>query len=222
MKRKKWLDGTQNKRVERDAGGFQLLYNTGVKCIERENYEGAIEVLTNATEYNRESSDAWYQLGNAYMGAGRYQEAISPLKKAIELTPKYIDTLFDGVLEKEVNTKYVIALSDLGLAYAEIGLYQEAICCLEEATELNPILYLSLYELGNTYVETKQYEKAIAPLKKAIELDSNFVAAQCKLSEANIRSALNKVGTPLSFEILEIVGDYSIIDNDAEVVGDCN
>lgn len=263
MKRKKELDGVQNKRLERDAEGFKLLYNIGVKCIQRENYEGAIKVLTSAMKYNPNSSDAWYQLGNAYMGAGQYQEAISPLRKAtalnqaftdawyklgssymetgqyelaieplekaVNLEPKYCEILAsqedsgedsdqENALEREFNPKYIIALSDLGIACAEVEQYEKAINCLEEATKLDSVLCLSWYELGNAYVKTKQYEKAIEPLEKAIKLDANFAVAKCKLSEANIKSALNKAGTPLPLEILEIVVDYS----GPEVLGDCN
>ncbi len=69
----------------------------------------ALDLYEQATRRKPKSALAWYNLGDALLSVGSFEEAVSALRKAVSLSPK--TTLF---------------CYDLGLALYELGRYGEA------------------------------------------------------------------------------------------------
>ena len=112
-----------------------------------------------------------YILGKAYYSKGRY---------FLDLSIKYMkESLDDGYLADD-SYKY------LGLAYSELGLYDEGVKYFQKALEGNPddLLYLVL---GQTYYKMNDDEDAENYLKKALSMTENFS------SEQKIRFLLGKI-----------------------------
>ncbi|HWI65238.1 MAG TPA: tetratricopeptide repeat protein, partial [Symbiobacteriaceae bacterium] len=57
-----------------------------LKLIKQANWEEAILVATKATEIDAASAPAWFNLGRAYLGAGKAAQAVSALRQASALT----------------------------------------------------------------------------------------------------------------------------------------
>jgi cytochrome c-type biogenesis protein CcmH/NrfG len=70
---------------------------------------------------NPKSTEGHYNLGNAYLQAGRVQDAIGHLEQAVRLNPDYV--------EAHVN---------LGFALAQRGKFDEAVQHWEAALRLDP------------------------------------------------------------------------------------
>ncbi|MBO5018548.1 MAG: tetratricopeptide repeat protein [Alistipes sp.] len=68
--------------------------------------------------------DAWYELGRSYIAQERYADGAT--------------TLQDFVDSDTTSPYYVAAMSDLALAYYNLGKQQEAIACYERVVEFDP------------------------------------------------------------------------------------
>lgn len=68
--------------------------------------------------------DAWYELGRSYIAQERYADGAA--------------TLQDFVDSDAASPYYVTAMSDLALAYYNLGKQQEAIACYEKVVEYDP------------------------------------------------------------------------------------
>lgn len=109
-------------------------------------YKKAINIKPDSIRYSG--------LGASYAEAGNFKEAISALKKAIELDSK-----------GELN--YI----NLGKAYREIGEYQLAISNFQEALRLNPKNASAYNGLSAVYYYIKDFNKMLEYSLKEIELN---------------------------------------------------
>ena len=76
------------------------------------------------------------------------------------------------------NFKFSITLHNiLGMAYAKINKFDNAIESYQVALKLNPQYHLTLYNLGIVYHEKMEFEKAIFYYKKAIKHFPNYLDA---------------------------------------------
>lgn len=70
-------------RQAKNAAHGELLFR-GSKLIESKSYSEAIDLLNLATEYDAESSDAYYRLAEAFNKQAKYDSAIKNAKTALE------------------------------------------------------------------------------------------------------------------------------------------
>ena len=68
--------------------------------------------------------DAWYELGRSYIAAENYAQGASTLQDFVDAMPN--------------SSYYVTAMSDLALAYYNLGKQSEAIACYEKVVEFDP------------------------------------------------------------------------------------
>lgn len=83
---------------------------------------------------------------------------------------------------------------DMGIAYAELNRYKEAIKAFKNAYDLsktNDEKYLSLYNLSTAFLNTKQYEPALTYAQQAKEIN-NTEEIQNLISEINHKKMLKK------------------------------
>lgn len=101
----------------------------------------------------------WVQLGNDYFDTEQPQKAVNAYSKALALEPNH------------QNTPNV--LTDQGVMYRKMGLYDKAIDNFERASKLDPKHTQSLFNLGVVYAnDLKQKEKAIAAWQRYLTLDA--------------------------------------------------
>ena len=103
------------------------------------------------------NAHVWNELGNVYMNAGSYDEAISSYRKAIEL-----------------DRRFAWPYSNLALAYVHKGSFVEAILLYQRGIELfnsDKDKAITWNRLGSVYRRINDYEHAIEAYKVADELD---------------------------------------------------
>ena len=126
--------------------------------------DGETRINIETTDRGRESEDSYYE-------------------KKYMLHPTYRNHNFylRNLLKGEVIGVF---LSNLGAAYHEKGMYNDAIVELKEALEINPSDAGTHYNLGVAYDTKGMYDKAIAEYRKAIEINPNDAKAYCNLGIA--------------------------------------
>ena len=101
------------------------------------------------------------RLGELYFGKGRMDEALTEVKKAIEMA--------EG-LRVEMDRSLAMYYSNLGTIYGPKGMMDDACPQFERALELNRYDVLSLFNLGRLHGEKKEYMEAKGYFERLIEL----------------------------------------------------
>ena len=99
-------------------------------------------------------ADELNRSGFAALQAGNYAEAITLLKRVVELEPK----------DKT-------AWNNLGRSYTALGQYELAIEAFRKQIEINPYDQYVYANLGHAYVEQQKYAEAEAAFQKQIEVN---------------------------------------------------
>ncbi len=157
-------------------GGFSYFY-LGISQFTQEE---SLVLMSKSIVYLRKAlllkpvplkSKVEYILGKAYYSKGRY---------FLDLSIKYMEQSINDGLINDDSYKY------LGLAYSELGLYNEGVDYFLKALESKPddMLYLVL---GQTYYKMNDDEKAESYLEKALTMTEKFS------SEQKIRFILGKI-----------------------------
>ncbi len=101
----------------------------------------------------------WVQLGNDYFDTEQPQKAVNAYSKALEIDSNRQDT--------------PNVLTDQGVMYRKMGLFDKAIANFEKASSLDPRHLQSLYNLGVVYAnDVNQRDKAIAAWQRYVALDA--------------------------------------------------
>jgi len=108
-------------------------------------------------ERNELRSYAYKNLGNAYNGLKRYDEAATALKKSSEIEPKNASAHFN-----------------LGLTLYNAGRYSEAIESYKEVIKLRPNLGVAYFNLGLTYRAINDKPAAMAQYETLKGIDAEM------------------------------------------------
>lgn len=103
------------------------------------------------------------RLGELYFGKGRMDEALTEVKKAIEMA--------EG-LRIEMDRSLAMYYSNLGTIYGTKGMMDDARPQFERALELNKYDVLSLFNLGRLHSDKKEYMQAKEYFERLIEITS--------------------------------------------------
>lgn len=127
-------------------GGFILLLPIASLWAQSD-----IEARKAELEQNPSDPARNYNLGNAYLAAQRYVEAVSCYDKAIALKSDYPE-----------------AWNNKGIAHRRAGQAKEAAAALERAVKIKPDYLEALLNLGGVYEEQSLFRKAALTYKKAL------------------------------------------------------
>ncbi len=104
--------------------------------------------------------DAYSGLGDAYLNAGKWDEALVAYKEQIRVAPNDAEAFYN-----------------LGYAYNKMGRHGEAFTPLVKAINLDPQFSEAHYGIGFAYLRGQQYDKAVGFLKSAIRLKPDYAEA---------------------------------------------
>lgn len=150
-----------------------------------------------------EAARAEYERGVKKVNDGKFEQAIPPLRKAIEIFPDYF-----------------LALELLGTEYVKAGNPSEAVPLLTRALAVNEAAPKSLYALGVAHLKLNQLPDAAARLQKAVERDGDNANAHMMLgiaqgrlgqlgeAEASLKKAYKLGGERVADVHLYLVGIY--------------
>lgn len=171
-----------------------------------------VMLWSDTTAKSPNKSRAHFNLGHSYIVGGMFDKAETPLLRAIQIEPDYVDANYNlGLayysmknnmanaaiyLEKTVSLKpsHINALIYLGNVYLELNRIDDAIGSYAKIIELRPS-HLTFATLGNIYLYKKNMpDKAIEYYKKAIDMEPSYKGEiQIKIAEAN-RMKLQMLG----------------------------
>jgi eukaryotic-like serine/threonine-protein kinase len=124
----------------------------------------ALEVSQQAQRLNDTAPEVHFTLGSVYSATGKSAEAVSELRRALQLAPKSDD-----------------GYRRLGDAYRALGQKQEAIAAYVKATELGPYYWFNWNALGSAHFRFGENQKALESFRRVAELEPNNASAYVNL-----------------------------------------
>ena len=168
-------------------------YQMAVNFYENGRTPEAIRSLALVLANDPGHAEANYLMGFIRMGRGQHEEAVRHFKTALETNPDMLNCknnlgaaymhleqyeeaaiIFKELSQSPLYTSPWLAFVNLGWAYYQMGMTQEAIDETEMAIALNPDLCLGYNNLGIYYRSVAKIDKAESNLKDAIKLCSNY------------------------------------------------
>jgi tetratricopeptide (TPR) repeat protein len=129
------------------------------------DYQQRITEAEKIIAQNPKNYQVWVQLANDYFDTDQAQKAITAYSKALELEPN--------------NPSNPNILTDQGVMYRKVGLFDKALANFEKAQQLDPKHLQSLYNVGVVYsVDLKQNAKAIEAWTRYLSIDGTSPQAQ--------------------------------------------
>jgi tetratricopeptide (TPR) repeat protein len=181
-------------------------YNLGDVYIELKRFKEALDPLKEAIRINPKHSSAYYLLGRTQVELGRDEEAIVNLQESLSLddtsdaTRRWLAMAHTHVsinLRKarrvedsirhikaaiKVVPDYGAAYLSLGICYADLGRYKEALDNIDRSLKLDNNLQVDAhYEAGLIYTKLGEDKKAIKEYQQAIAVSPKAPMPQLKL-----------------------------------------
>jgi adenylate cyclase len=123
-------------------------------------YDRAIAEAENAVSLDPNSAYAYHALATVLNYAGRAQEAIPFFEKSLRLSPIAIDAA---------------TLINLGMAYRNIGQYEQAVATFKKALQVyGPDHLFAHYGLATTYALMGREQEAHAEAAEVLRIDPTF------------------------------------------------
>lgn len=132
----------------------------GVLAAQRKDYGRAVTYIERALKIAPQFAQIHANLGKAYYGVGRIDEARATLEEAVRLEPGMAD-----------------AWNDLGNAQRDLGRMDQAMHSFSEAVRLAPGLPEPWANGADVLIDVADYDKALSSLDRAIGLHPHFAEA---------------------------------------------
>jgi tetratricopeptide (TPR) repeat protein len=181
---------------------------TGLTIRRNAAYQSTVGLWTDTVVKCPGNARAHSNLGRALIDAGKINEAMPHLQKALALKPDYAEAhgnlaaaclLLGRPAEAKMHGQQALTLdpnladarNNLGLALVQLNQTEAAIEQYRQAIRIRPIFAEAWYNLGNVLRDTGQTESAIVHFKRAVFLKPDFTDAHLNL--ANVLRALRRV-----------------------------
>lgn len=210
----------------------------GERFIAEGNFTGALRELLKAEALYDEDHILQNDLGLAYSGKGKLDQALVHFEKAVELNPKYAEawnnmgtvylklekwdngiSCFNRALEQLLYATPHFALNNLGEAYRGKGDYGRSIDYYKEALRAEPRFAGAHRGLALTHVAMGDLDAAISSLEKATEYDPEFAAAYYDLGRAYAGKYNREKALAAFKKVLQLVPDSALADLASAEIG---
>lgn len=152
----------------------------GMKALEEQRYQAALESFTKAAEADPKDYAAHFHIGLAQSLLNRDAEAIASYRKVLELKP--------GLYEAQLN---------LGIVLLNAKQAGEATTYLEVAAKQKPKEFRPVYHAAEAFLAAGAADKALPYFRTAVEIDANSKPAQAGLAQALARTGKLDEAAPL-------------------------
>src|SRR5579859_915830 len=132
--------------------------------------EKALASAQQAERLNDKLPEVHFSLGTVYAAVGQTSQAISELKRALDIAPNSDE-----------------AYRRLGRAYEATGQKDEAIKALQKAVEINPYFWMNQSALGAAYIDFGNYEGALKQFQLVTQLEPQNAAGYDNLGSVYSR-----------------------------------
>jgi len=186
-----------------------IQYNEqAVNYINRGHYDDAISALRKSIKHNPSSAEAHFNLGRAYRKKGMEKKAMKEFTLSYKIsTKKFSECVikYNEKVDLEINdAQYLI---ELGSAYAEKGMLDDAITTYEKAIEIGPENAHIHYSLGNVYSKNGMYIEAVDEFRRTIEINHDMPEAHYNLGLIYYKQEKFKMAINAYRKALELLPD---------------
>lgn len=147
----------------------EIRFNQGLTHLREGRLDMALEDIKKAIKQDGKNPYFYKGLGVAYMQMKKYPEAISALRRSLELNPYYVD------VHNDLGTAYVLA------GKREEG-KKEFLKAFNEPT--NPTPELSARNLGQAFYEERSYDEALKWFQTSVKRNIKYTDAQLGLADS--------------------------------------
>ena len=195
---KKQLDEFKKKNAEASAENNKIKNLNGLLASARDamkagNYDTAIASMQQAVTAKPDESLLWYTLGDAQLGAKKYDDAITSYKKSLEL---------DAASKKPRPEVASAAENNLGQALANSGKTDDAVVAYEAAAKFDPTK-AGMYYMNEATVlhNLHKDDEAAAAADKTIAADPTraiayYIKAQSLVGKSTEDPTTHKLVAP--------------------------
>ncbi len=144
-------------------------------------------------------------VGLALYKSGDLAGAVEPLKKALEIDPRYPEARFNlgnvyQALKRpqeaeaefaaavEAQDKFVLARYNLGKIYQETGRIDQALAQYRRVADLDPQFVYAHMDLGQILEDSGDFPGAVASYTRALELQPTIKELRVRLGNAHFKS----------------------------------
>lgn len=169
--------------------------NEGVKALRAKQYDDAISKLEEATKAYKPNHTAWYNLGLAYDGKKKYEEAAKAYEEAVRLSSK--DAMYhmqhgialykyelERAKKKQAQAEGIdpteVDVNNLDLRGAS---FDPALSELKASVDLNNQLYRAYYYMGRIYRHQDDAANAAQAFTDAIKANPRYGEPYVALGE---------------------------------------
>ncbi len=141
----------------------------------RDNFwaEKALAAAREAKARNDRLPEVHFALGSVYTQMGKNAEAVSEIRRALQLEPNSDD----GYVR-------------LGRAHLQMGQHERALAAFRKAVDLNPYYWSNHDQLGRAYYRIGRNEDALREFKRVAELDPTNAAVHNQMGIMYARQSL--------------------------------
>ena len=133
---------------------------------------------------------AAYQM---YDGAGKFDGAVGPLKRIIELDPK-----------NETNFYY------LGMTYFKAQQYDQAVAAFQQSLAIKPDFPHAWYQIGSSYFNAKKYKEAAEAYKKYVALAPEDASGWMSIGVSYLQAKLYEAALEPLKKCVELKPDNAV------------
>jgi len=149
---------------------YNVEFKNGLRNLNQENYQKALEFFTKAIDINKRDPAAFYNRGIANEELGNYKEAIDDYKMSMTM---------DGKMYK-ANTH-----NSIGYNYIQLEDYDNALIHLNKAIEIKPKEGMFYSDKGDALYELGKEEEACANYIKSSELGYEEIRSYLNSSDGD-------------------------------------
>lgn len=195
---RKQIEEYKKKNAEINKENSQIKNLNGLLVKAREasknkNFAEAETLMTQATQAKPDAAVLWVELGTAQLGLKKYDDAITSLKKAVEL---------DAASKKPVPEIEGAAQNALGEAYAYKSQLTESAAAYDAAAKVLPA-QASMYYTNEAIIMDRngKVDETVAAADKATAADPNraiayYLKGKALVTKASVDPKTNKIIVP--------------------------
>jgi tetratricopeptide (TPR) repeat protein len=185
-------------RIKDDPQKVQNLCREGFSFTIRGEYKKALNYFQEAVAAHPDDSNAWFGLGNCYIGLEKPEEAIDAYRQVIRTDPANANAYYNlGLYYRqigryevalktfqdalEVDPKHIPARFEMGEVLGRMGRSEEEKQAYTDIIAQAPKFYPAYFRLGLVCNRLGQYDEAIAAQKEVLVLKPDFAPAHFAL-----------------------------------------
>ena len=175
-KNKDWNQNLQilENSVKSVDGAYQkaAFFQLGLHHLAQQSYDNAITAFRNSLKYDKENTDCWEALADAYMARGSFNSALNVFEKSVELNPTNSYAKLQIAKVKYILQQYQESIADYEELLSIIPDYLPALKGIAES-HIGRAYYL--HENHRTGRARDHCQSSLSFLERAIKQEQHFI-----------------------------------------------